>query len=83
MADNAIYTPTPKTIRVLVYRDRDTGEVRADGDPTAAHLIRGEVIRTETAPVVGRGNLHTNGRERWYQVELSDGTRHMVLGDGS
>lgn len=82
MTDNAIYTPNPKTIKVTVYRSDLDDEIHAISE-TPPHLVHGDVIRTETARVVGRGNLLANGNERWYAVELADGSRHMVIGEGS
>lgn len=81
MADNAIYTPNPKTIDVVVFRDyrgieRVTSLRRRD-------LASDDVfIRQETAKVVGRGNL-IDDCTRWYEVELADGSRVMVTGEGS
>ena len=83
MADNAIYTPTPRTIDVTVYRDAGTGEIKADSGP--AHLVaeKGEVIGRETARVTWRGSLLKNGVERWFGVVLADGSTHAVIGEGS
>ena len=78
--DNAIYTPSPTAIAVTVYRSPD-GEIRATTTPD--HLIDGDVIRTETAAVFSRGNLTSRGTHRWHGVELTDGTRHYVLIEGS
>lgn len=82
MADNAIYTPNPASITVTVYRDA-SGVIKASSGPAHLVALDGDVIRTEAAKVVGRGNLLANGRERYYQVELADGSRHYVIGEGS
>ncbi len=85
MTTNAIYTPTPKSIPVLVCEDRD-GATVVQTDRQQDHLLDLDgltLLHRETASVVARGNLRPNGRERWYQVQLADGTRHSVIGEGS
>ena len=81
MADNAVYTH-PTAIHVVTYRDYlgdekvisgTRGDLRADED----------YVSEETASVVGRGNLLPSGTDRWYEVELKDGARHMVIAEGS
>jgi hypothetical protein len=82
MADNAIYTPTPRYIDVVVYQDCQ-GDVRAASGQRHLVSLNGDVLSEEAARVVARGNLLRNGRERWYTVELADGSRHSVIGEGS
>ncbi len=85
MADNACYTPTPQTIPVTVYEDLDSDNPISvsSGAPWLLRDQGYEIIGRENAKVVLRGNLLRNGTERWYQVELRDGSRHMVIGEGS
>ena len=80
MADNGIYTPSPKIVTVTVYRDWE-GDIHAATAPR--HLVDGEFLRTEEARVTGRGNLLANGIERWHMVELRDGSEHAVITEGS
>lgn len=80
--NNGAYTPTPQTLDVIVYRD-DADVLHADSGPEYLVAARGTVIGRETAKVIERGNLLRNGVERWYRVELADGSRHMVIGEGS
>lgn len=84
--ENAIYMPTPKTLTVNVYTTVDAdGNDSIQASTTPAHLLHDSVgvVRQEVARVVGRGNLAPSGNYRWYQVELADGSRHMVVGEGS
>lgn len=88
MTDNAVYTPNPKQLTVTVYRDPRSSEGRELVSSAPLSLLRGiygsaNIVRTEVAPVVGRGNLLESGRERYYEVELSDGSRHYVTSEGS
>lgn len=82
-ANNAIYTPTPATIRVTLYRGPVTGKTKVTVGHDYLISLRGEIIGHEDARVVSRGNLLSNGVERWFTVELADGSRHSVIGEGS
>lgn len=83
-ADNGVYTPSPKTVEVVLYRDW-RGDEKCQAQLHQDHLIRmdgGEIIARQVAKVVSRGNL-AGDDARWHQIELADGSRHMVLIEGS